>query len=101
MVRDLSFETLTLHFAFMTKLYSVSPAPTVRYCDPSSSYVIGALVMEAPRFACQSGSPVVAFRATRLFDGSPAKSRLPAVLRSPERPPVPSHLWLQRILPVL
>src|SRR3712207_8990768 len=56
---------------------SVSPAATTRYWMPSSSYVIGPLVIVFPRLACHSGTPVAAFKATRLFIGSPAKTRLP------------------------
>src|SRR5690348_4724129 len=85
----------------MANAQIVSPAAATTYCVPSSSYVIGPLLTPDPRFACHSGAPVVAFSATRLFDPSPANTRFPAVLISPDRPPPDSHLWLQRILPVL
>src|SRR5579862_5402571 len=81
--------------------YSVSPAPTTKYWMPSSSYVIGPLVIPVCSPACHSGVPVAGSSATRLFEVSPAKSSLPAVLNSPDRPPpLPGHLWLQRTLPV-
>lgn len=62
---------------------------------------MGPLPTDAPTFACHSASPVVAFKAAKLEEASPLNTRLPAVLMSPERPPPDSHLWLQRILPVL
>jgi len=43
----------------------------------------------------------VAFNATRLDELSPVNTRLPAVLIRPLRPAGVSHLWDQRILPVL
>src|SRR5262249_42460655 len=67
----------------IAKANNVSPAETTRYCVPSRSYVIGPLLMEAPRLACHRGSPVRAFIATKLPDGSPVKTKLPAVLKTP------------------
>src|SRR5689334_11909838 len=89
------------HFRSMAKPNRVSPAPTTQYCVPSSSYVIGPLLTSLPRFACHNGSPVSALSATKLFEGSPVKTRFPAVLRTPQRTADPSHLWLHRTLPVL
>jgi hypothetical protein len=78
----------------------MSPAATMTYCEPSSSYVIGPLVTPAFKRACHRASPVVAFSATRSFELPPQNNRLPAVVSRPERVPLASHLWLHRTLPV-
>src|SRR5262249_9401487 len=71
------------HQFSIAKANNVSPPETTRYCVPSRSYVTGPLLMEAPRLACHRGSPVRAFIATKLPDGSPVKTKLPAVLKTP------------------
>src|SRR5206468_3513459 len=87
-----------IYFASV-KAYKVSLAPTRIYCLPSSSHVDGGTRTPACNFACQSGSPVVALRASRNEPGAPVNIRLPAVESRPELPP-PSQGWLHVILPV-
>src|SRR5436309_5965900 len=88
------------------KAYSVSPAPTIRCCRPSSIHVDGPLLTPRGRRKCQRTLPSAGSYTTRLDPDPPVTSSLPAVVRMPEfpaAPPPPRSLysWDHLMLPVL